>query len=132
MCGYHTTVTPWIVGEKEAREILGLTKELDTIDDHEWQNQMSFALKWQAHASRMRLISRQRRQTSRIWSCRPGLSWSEDWLRPSHPLNEERELREQDEVTYSIAARVPSCALWNLLDYRDEDGVPLITVVECR
>ena len=27
MCGYHTTVTPWIVGDKEAREILGLTKE---------------------------------------------------------------------------------------------------------
>jgi hypothetical protein len=75
MCGYHTTVTPWIVGEKEAREILGLTKEdseqvlvlrdcilrhcfreLDTIDDDEWQNQMSCALKWQEHASRMRLI----------------------------------------------------------------------------
>ena len=27
MCGYHTTATPWIVGEKETREILGLTKE---------------------------------------------------------------------------------------------------------
>jgi hypothetical protein len=25
--GYHTTVTPWIVGDKEEREILGLTKE---------------------------------------------------------------------------------------------------------
>ena len=49
MCGYHTTMTPWIVGDKEAREILGLTKEdseqvlvlrhyfreLDTIDDRE-------------------------------------------------------------------------------------------------
>jgi hypothetical protein len=68
-------VTPWIVGEDEAREILGLTKEyseqvlvlrecilrhcfrgLDTIDDHKWQNQMSCALKWQQHASRMHLI----------------------------------------------------------------------------
>jgi hypothetical protein len=75
MCGYHTTVTPWIVGDKEAREILGLTKEdseqvlvlgdsilrhcyreLDTIGDCEWQNQMSCALKWQEHASRMRLM----------------------------------------------------------------------------
>ena len=75
ICGYHTTVTPWIVGDKETREILGLTKEdseqvlvlrdcilrhcfreLDTIDDREWQNQMSCALKWQEHASRMRLI----------------------------------------------------------------------------
>ena len=54
----------------------------------------------------------------------------EEWLRPSHPLNEERELGEQDEVTYAIAARVPACALWNLLDCRDEDGVPLMTVVE--
>ena len=75
MCGYHTTVTPWIVGDKEAREILGLTtedseqvlvlrdcilrhcfRELDTIDDDEWQNQMSSVLKWQEHASRMRLL----------------------------------------------------------------------------
>ena len=55
---------------------------------------------------------------------------SEDWLRPSHPLNEERELKEQDEVTYAIAVRLPACALWNLLDCRDEDGVPLMTVVE--
>ena len=31
-------------------------RELDTIDEHEWQNQMSCALKWQEHASRMRLI----------------------------------------------------------------------------
>jgi len=29
-------------------------------------------------------------------------------------------------VTYAIAARVPACSLWNLLDCRDEDGVPLI------
>ena len=27
MCGYHTTVTPWIAGEDKARDILGLTKE---------------------------------------------------------------------------------------------------------
>ena len=65
MCGYHTTVTPWIAGEAEAREILGLTKEdseqvlvlrdcilrhcfreLDTIEEQEWQAQMSCALKW--------------------------------------------------------------------------------------
>ena len=51
----------------------------------------------------------------------------EDWLRPSHPLND---VGEQDEVTYAIAGRVPACALWNLLDCRDEDGVPLMTVVE--
>ena len=31
-------------------------RELDTIDDHEGQNQMSCALKLQEHASRMRLI----------------------------------------------------------------------------
>ena len=42
----------------------------------------------------------------------------------------ERLLGEQDEVTFAIAARVPACALWNLLDCRDEDGVPLMTVVE--
>ena len=50
----------------------------------------------------------------------------EDWLRPNHPLNDERELGDQDEVTYAIAARVPACSLWNLLDCRDEDGVPLM------
>jgi hypothetical protein len=55
----------------------------------------------------------------------------EDWLRPSHPLNAEREVGEQDEVIYVIAARLPACTLWNLLDCRDEDGVPLMTVVEC-
>jgi hypothetical protein len=54
----------------------------------------------------------------------------EDWLRPSHPLHDEKELGDQDEVTYAIAARLPACALWNLLDCRDEDGVPLMAVVE--
>jgi len=51
-------------------------------------------------------------------------------LRPSHPLHDERELGDQDEVTYAIATRLPACALWNLLDCRDEDGVSLMTVVE--
>ena len=114
MCGYHTTVTPWTVGDKEAREILGLTKEdseqvlvlrdcilrhcfreLDTIDDHEWQNQMSCALKWQEHASRMRLIQSTREAdiqnvevpTWYVMESRGG----EDWLRPSHPLHDEKE-----------------------------------------
>ena len=114
MCGYHTTVTPWTVGDKEAREILGLTKEdseqvlvlrdcilrhcfreLDTIDDHEWQNQMSCALKWQEHASRMRLIQSTREAdiqnvevpTWFVMESRGG----EDWLRPSHPLHDEKE-----------------------------------------
>ena len=31
-------------------------RELDTIDEHEWEHQMHFALKWPDHASRMRLI----------------------------------------------------------------------------
>ena len=51
-------------------------------------------------------------------------------MRPSHPLHDEKELGDQDEVTYAIAARLPACALWNLLDCRDEDGVPLMAVVE--
>jgi hypothetical protein len=51
-------------------------------------------------------------------------------LRPSHPLHDEKELGDQDEVTNAIAARLPACALWNLLDCRDEDGVPLMAVVE--
>ena len=38
--------------------------------------------------------------------------------------------REHEEVTYAVAARVPECALWNLFDCRDEDGVPLMMVVE--
>jgi hypothetical protein len=42
----------------------------------------------------------------------------------------ERDLEEQEEVTYAVAARVPDCALKNLLDCRDEDGVPLMTAVE--
>jgi len=54
----------------------------------------------------------------------------EEWLRPSHPLHDERELGDQDEVTYAIAARLHAYALWNLLDCRDVDGVPLMTVVE--
>jgi hypothetical protein len=41
----------------------------------------------------------------------------EDWLRPSHPLHDERELGDQDEVTYAIAARLPACALWNLFEW---------------
>ena len=68
-------VTPWTAGETEAREILGLTKEdsdqvlvlrdcilrhcfreLDTVDEQEWQIQMSCAIKLPEHASRMRLI----------------------------------------------------------------------------
>jgi hypothetical protein len=39
-------------------------------------------------------------------------------------------LEEQDVGTYAVAARVPDCALWNLLDCRDDDGVPLMTAVE--
>jgi hypothetical protein len=136
---YHTTVTLWTVGDKEAREIQGLTKEdseqvlvlrdcilrhsfweLDTIDDREWQNQMSCALKWQEHASRMRLIQSTREAdiqnveipTWFVMESREG----EDWLRPSHPLHDEKELGDQDEVTYAIAARLPVCALWNLFD----------------
>jgi hypothetical protein len=54
----------------------------------------------------------------------------EDWLKLSHPLTEERALEEQDKKTYAVAAKVPACALWNLLDCRDEDGVPLMTVIE--
>jgi hypothetical protein len=68
MCGYHTTVHPWIQGEREARELLGLTmeesdqvlmlrdcilhhcfRELDTIEEYEWLNQMTIALKWPEH-----------------------------------------------------------------------------------
>jgi len=45
-------------------------------------------------------------------------------------MKEEIELGEQDEVTYAIVARLPAYALWNLLDCRDEDGVPLMTVIE--
>ena len=48
----------------------------------------------------------------------------EDWLRPSHPLTEERDIGEQEDVHYAVAT------LWNLLDCRDEEGVPLMTVVE--
>ena len=52
--GYHTTVTPWVEGDKQAAEILNLTgedgeqaaefwdcilrhcfRELDTMDEHE-------------------------------------------------------------------------------------------------
>ena len=33
----------------------------------------------------------------------------EDWLRPSHPLHDEKELEDQDEVTHAIAARLPAC-----------------------
>ena len=54
----------------------------------------------------------------------------DDWLRPSHPMSEEREVDEYEEVTYAIASRVPECAYWNLLDNRNEEGVPLMTVVE--
>jgi hypothetical protein len=45
-------------------------------------------------------------------------------------MKKEIELGEQDEVTYAIVARLPAYALWNLLDCRDEDGVPLMTVIE--
>jgi hypothetical protein len=88
---------------------------------HEWQNPMSCALKWEEHASRMRLIQSSNEadiqnvelQTWFVMESRGG----EDWL---------RELGDQDEVTYVIAARVPACSLWNLLDCRDEDGGPLM------
>jgi hypothetical protein len=153
MCGYHTIVHPWIEGEREAREILSLTmedsgqvlmlrdcilrhcfRELDTIEEHEWLNQMSCALKWTEHASRMRLIQASKESeiqnvelpTWYIMESKGG----EDWLRPSHPLTEERDLEEQEQVTYTVATRVPACALWNLLDCRDEDGVPLMMVIE--
>ena len=53
-----------------------------------------------------------------------------DWLRPRHPTAGERDLEEQEEVTYAVVARVPECALWNFLDCRDGDGVPLMTAVE--
>jgi len=104
------------------------------IDDHEWKNQMSCALKCQEHASRMHLIQSSKEAHIQnvelpTWFVMEP-SGGEDWLRPSHPLNEERELGEQDEVTYAIAARVTACALWNLLDCRDEDVVSLMTVVE--
>jgi hypothetical protein len=149
MCGYHITVTPWIAGDREARETLGLTKEeseqvvvlrdcilrrsfreMDTIEEHEWQNQMSCALKWPEHASRMRLIQVMKESeiqnvelpTWYVMESKGG----EDWLRPSHPMTEDRDLDEQEEVTYAVAARVPECTLWNLLDCRDEDGVPLV------
>ena len=95
---------------------------------------MSCALKWQEHASRMRLIQSSKEADIQNVELAPWFVMEfrggEDWLRPSHPLNEERELKEQDEVTYAIAVRLPACALWNLLDCRDEDGVPLMTVVE--
>ena len=138
MCGYHTTVKPGTAGDTEAREILGLTKEdseqvlvprdcireLDTIDEQEWQSQMSCAIKWPEHASRMRLI--QSSKESEIQNVELPTWYAleskggEDWLRPSHPLTEERDIREEQDVHYAVAARVPVCA---------EEGVPLMTVV---
>jgi hypothetical protein len=42
--GYHTTVTPWIEGDTQAREVLKLVGE-DTVYENKWQNQMCCALK---------------------------------------------------------------------------------------
>ena len=57
---------------------------------------MSCALRWQEHASRMRLIQSSKEAdiqnvelpTWYVMESKGG----EDWLKPSHPLNEEREL----------------------------------------
>lgn len=51
-------------------------------------------------------------------------------LRPSHPMSEEREVEKHEEMTITIASKLPECAFWNLLDVRDEEGVRFLLVVE--
>ena len=37
---------------------------------------------------------------------------------------------EQDDTSYAISANVPVCAIWNLLDGKSEESVPIMTIVE--
>jgi hypothetical protein len=52
--GYHTTVTPWT--SRLERILRHCFRELDTMDEHEWEHQMQCALKWPDLTVRMRLI----------------------------------------------------------------------------
>jgi hypothetical protein len=92
---------------------------LRELEQHEWLNQMSCALKWTEHASRMRLIQASKESEMQnvelpTWFIMESKG-GEDWLRPSHPLADEKVLEEVENETYAVATRVPACALWNLL-----------------
>jgi hypothetical protein len=100
MCGYHSTVHPWIAGDREARETMGLTKE----DSGQLLMLRYCILRhcFEEHASRMRLIQTMKESeiqnvelpTWYVMESKGG----KDWLRPSHPMTEERDLEEQDVV----------------------------------
>ena len=80
---------------------------------------MSCAIKWPELAPRMRLIQSSKESEVQnvelpTWYAQESKG-GEDWLRPSHPLTEERDIGEEQDVHYAVAARVPVCALWNLL-----------------
>lgn len=140
--GYHITMTPWIEGDTQVREAFNLIGEdgekavalRDCILHHcFWElvgeTDVQTTLKWHDHASRMRLIQTMKESEIRgvelpTWYTTESKA-GEAGLRPSQPMIEERVVDGHEEVTYAIAAKVPECAFC-----RDEEGVPLLTVVD--
>ena len=39
-------------------------------------------------------------------------------------------MEEQEGTLYAVSAKVPVCAIWNLLDDKSEEQLPLMTIVE--
>ena len=49
---------------------------------------------------------------------------------PYHPLTDELPLEKQEETLYAVSVPVPVCALWNLLDNKSEEQLPIMTFAE--
>ena len=47
-----------------------------------------------------------------------------------HPMIDEIPLEKQEETLYAVSAPVPVCALWNLLDNKIEEQLPIMTFAE--
>jgi hypothetical protein len=47
----------------------------------------------------------------------PKCGVGDDWLRPSHPLADDRALEEEENGTYAVAARIPACIAETRMEY---------------
>ena len=51
-------------------------------------------------------------------------------LLPFHPLTVDIPMEKQEETIYAVSAQVPACAMWNLLDNKRKEQLPLMTFDE--
>ena len=142
-----------VEGEHEAKEVLNLVggkdeaalvlreqilnnyfRELEAEDWSGWEPLLGRLIGWKDFAAAIRLSqcraeAAQNHMESPQWYFMTG-ELERGGLLPYHPLTDELPLEKQEETLYAVSAPVPVCALWNLLDNKSEEQLPIMTFAE--